>query len=156
MASDYLIKGADHILTMDDNRRELAGADILLRDGVIAEIGQGLTSDAEVLWAGGCVVTPGLVNTHHHLYQTLTRAVPGGQDALLFGWLQTLYPIWQRFGPEEMHVSAQIGLAELALSGCTLSSDHLYLYPNGDWTESCPNRHCAFRNQLPNFSGINW
>ncbi|MGJ8585111.1 MAG: 8-oxoguanine deaminase [Marinosulfonomonas sp.] len=131
MASEYLIKGADHILTMDDDRRELAGADILLRDGVIAEIGQGLTSDAEVLWAGGCVVTPGLVNTHHHLYQTLTRAVPGGQDALLFGWLQTLYPIWQRFGPEEMHVSAQIGLAELALSGCTLSSDHLYLYPNG-------------------------
>jgi cytosine/adenosine deaminase-related metal-dependent hydrolase len=71
------------------------------------------------------------VNTHHHLYQTLTRAVPGGQDALLFGWLKTLYPIWARFGPEEMFVSAQVGLAELALSGCTLTSDHLYLYPNG-------------------------
>nr|MCU0904541.1 8-oxoguanine deaminase [Tabrizicola sp.] len=79
----------------------------------------------------GCVVTPGLVNTHHHLYQTLTRAVPGGQDALLFGWLKTLYPIWSRFGPEEMFVSAQVGLAELALSGCTMTSDHLYLYPNG-------------------------
>jgi cytosine/adenosine deaminase-related metal-dependent hydrolase len=76
-------------------------------------------------------VTPGLVNTHHHLYQTLTRAVPGGQDALLFGWLKTLYPIWARFGPEEMFTSAQVGLAELALSGCTLTSDHLYLYPNG-------------------------
>ncbi len=77
------------------------------------------------------MVTPGLVNTHHHLYQTLTRAVPGGQDALLFGWLKTLYPIWARFGPEEMFVSAQVGLAELALSGCTMTSDHLYLFPNG-------------------------
>jgi cytosine/adenosine deaminase-related metal-dependent hydrolase len=77
------------------------------------------------------VVTPGLINTHHHLYQTLTRAVPGGQDALLFGWLKTLYPIWARMGPEEIFTSAQIGLAELALSGCTLSSDHLYLFPNG-------------------------
>jgi len=81
--------------------------------------------------AANCVVTPGLVNTHHHLFQTLTRAVPAGQDALLFGWLQTLYPIWSRFGPDEMRVSALIGLAELALSGCTLSSDHLYLFPNG-------------------------
>jgi cytosine/adenosine deaminase-related metal-dependent hydrolase len=71
------------------------------------------------------------VNTHHHLYQTLTRAVPGGQDALLFRWLKTLYPIWARFGPEEIFVSAQVGLSELALSGCTLTSDHLYLYPNG-------------------------
>ena len=76
-------------------------------------------------------MTPGLVNTHHHLYQTLTRAVPGGQDALLFGWLKTLYPIWARFSPEEMFTSAQVGLAELALSGCSLTSDHLYLYPNG-------------------------
>ena len=81
--------------------------------------------------ARGCVVTPGLVNTHHHLFQSLTRAVPGGQDALLFGWLQTLYPIWARMGPEEIFVSAQAGLAELALSGCTMSSDHLYLYPGG-------------------------
>ncbi|MDS0926386.1 8-oxoguanine deaminase, partial [Rhodobacter capsulatus] len=84
-----------------------------------------------VVSARGCVVTPGLINTHHHLYQTLTRAVPGGQDALLFGWLKTLYPIWARMGPEEIFTSAQIGLAELALSGCTLSSDHLYLFPNG-------------------------
>jgi cytosine/adenosine deaminase-related metal-dependent hydrolase len=79
----------------------------------------------------GCVVTPGLVNTHHHLYQSLTRAVPGAQNAALFGWLQTLYPIWARFTPEHMRVSAMTGLAELALSGCTMSSDHLYLYPNG-------------------------
>ncbi len=127
-----LLKNAQVIVTMDDTRSELAQADILITDGVIAAVGQGLSvDDAQVVSVEGCVVTPGLVNTHHHLYQTLTRAVPGGQDALLFGWLQTLYPIWAQFGPEEMFVSAQIGLAELALSGCTLTSDHLYLYPNG-------------------------
>jgi len=129
--TDIIIKNADIILTMDDQRRELSGADMRIANGKIAEIGPRLTGTAKTIDAQGCVVTPGLVNTHHHLYQTLTRAVPGGQDALLFGWLQTLYPIWSRFGPEEMHVSALIGLAELALSGCTLSSDHLYLYPNG-------------------------
>ena len=129
--SEILIQNADTILTMDATRRELHGADIVMRDGAITQIGNGLTTTGATISAKGCVVTPGLVNTHHHLYQTLTRAVPGGQDALLFGWLQTLYPIWSRFGPEEMFVSAQIGLAELALSGCTLSSDHLYLYPNG-------------------------
>lgn len=129
--TSVLIRNADSILTMDDTRRELSGADIVIRDGAIAEIGQGLTCEGEVIDAAGCVVTPGLVNTHHHLYQTLTRAVPGGQDALLFGWLRTLYPIWARFTPDHMFTSAQIGLAELALSGCTLSADHLYLYPNG-------------------------
>jgi cytosine/adenosine deaminase-related metal-dependent hydrolase len=129
--TEVLVKGADCILTMDDDRRELAGADILLRNGRIAGVGQELETSGETVLAAGCVVTPGLVNTHHHLYQTLTRAVPGGQDALLFGWLKTLYPIWARFTPDHMHTSAQVGLAELALSGCTLSSDHLYLYPNG-------------------------
>ncbi|EAQ04471.1 hydroxydechloroatrazine ethylaminohydrolase [Pseudooceanicola batsensis HTCC2597] len=128
---ELLIRRAGHMLTMDDDRRELRRADVLIRDGVIAEIGEGLSTTGEVIAAQGCVVTPGLVNTHHHLYQTLTRAVPGGQDALLFGWLRTLYPIWSRFGPEEMRISALAGLAELALSGCSLSSDHLYLYPNG-------------------------
>ncbi|MDP5086929.1 MAG: 8-oxoguanine deaminase [Yoonia sp.] len=130
--AETLIKDADVIVTMDDHRRELQRADLLIRDGVITEVGQGLRAEkATVFNAGGKIVTPGLVNTHHHLYQTLTRAVPGAQDALLFGWLQRLYPIWARFGPEEMFVSAQVGLAELALSGCTLTSDHLYLYPNG-------------------------
>ncbi len=129
---DVLIKGADVILTMDDQRRELHNADVLLRNGQIAQVGQDLIAEAaEVVHANGKIITPGLVNTHHHLYQTLTRAVPGAQDALLFGWLQRLYPIWARFGPEEMYVSAQVGLAELALSGCTLTSDHLYLYPGG-------------------------
>lgn len=129
--TETLIQRADVVVTMDANRREIAGGDVLIRDGVIAAVGQGLTTSGRVARAQGCVVTPGLVNTHHHLYQTLTRAVPGGQDALLFGWLRTLYPIWARFGPEEIFVSAQVGLAELALSGCTMTSDHLYLYPNG-------------------------
>jgi cytosine/adenosine deaminase-related metal-dependent hydrolase len=129
--SEALLRGADVVITMDDAGAELATADVLIRDGVIAAVGQGLTSLGTVHNAAGCVITPGLINTHHHLYQTLTRAVPGGQDALLFGWLRTLYPIWARFGPEEMFSSAQVGLVELALSGCTLSSDHLYLYPNG-------------------------
>jgi cytosine/adenosine deaminase-related metal-dependent hydrolase len=130
--SRLLLKRARLMLTMDDAQRELADCDLLVEGGVIRAIGPGLEAPgAEILDAARCVVTPGLVNTHHHLYQTLTRAVPGAQDALLFGWLKTLYPIWARFGPEEIFTSAQIGLAELALSGCTLSADHLYLYPNG-------------------------
>lgn len=130
--SHLLIRNADLVLTMDDTRSERISCDIRCRDGVLAEIGPGLAPDgAELIDATGCLVTPGLINTHHHLYQSLTRAVPGGQDALLFGWLKTLYPIWARMGPEEIRVSALTGLAELALSGCTLSSDHLYLYPGG-------------------------
>ncbi|MCD1616539.1 8-oxoguanine deaminase [Salipiger marinus] len=129
--TETLIRNARTVLTMDDDATEPGGIDILLRDGVIAAMGEGLPATGEVVEARHCVVTPGLVNTHHHLYQTLTRAVPGGQDALLFGWLKTLYPIWARFGPEEIYTSAQVGLAELALSGCSLTSDHLYLYPNG-------------------------
>jgi cytosine/adenosine deaminase-related metal-dependent hydrolase len=100
-----------------------------------------------VIDATGCVVTPGLVNTHHHLFQTLTRAVPTGQDALLFGWLETLYPIWARMGPDEVRRATELGLAELALSGCSMSSDHLYLYPNGvrleDTIEAAAAMACA-------------
>lgn len=129
--SEIVLKSARTIMTMDDDRRELINTDIRIRGGVISEIGEGLVTTGETHDARSCVVTPGLVNTHHHLYQSLTRAVPGGQNALLFGWLKTLYPIWAQFGPDEMFTSAQVGLAELALSGCTLSSDHLYLYPNG-------------------------
>ncbi len=130
-ANEIILKNADIIMTMDEARQELVGADIRIRGGTISEVGPQLRSAGQTIDASGCLVTPGLVNTHHHLYQTLTRAVPGGQDALLFGWLQTLYPIWEKFGPEEMRISALVGLAELALSGCSLSSDHLYLYPNG-------------------------
>ncbi|MBF9059770.1 8-oxoguanine deaminase [Rhodobacterales bacterium HKCCSP123] len=128
---ETLLRNASVVVTMDDAGTELAGADLLIRDGVIAAVGHGLTTTGEVHDMAGRVVTPGLVNTHHHLYQSLTRAVPGAQNAALFGWLQTLYPIWARFTPEHMRVSAMTGLAELALSGCTMSSDHLYLYPNG-------------------------
>lgn len=128
----FLIRNADVILTMNDSRQEIKGGDILVRDGVIEAVGKGLyDDDAQIIDAEGCLVTPGLVNTHHHLYQTLTRAVPEAQNALLFGWLKTLYPIWSKFGPEHMRVSALVGLAELALSGCSTTSDHLYLYPNG-------------------------
>ena len=133
MGRDIVIKNAQSVLTMDDERRELRAVDIHVKDGQIAAIGQGLriTKTTDVIDGSSCIVTPGLVNTHHHLYQTLTRAVPGGQDALLFGWLQTLYPIWAKFSPDHMRISALVGLAELALSGCTMSSDHLYLFPNG-------------------------
>ena len=115
-----VVRNAARIVTMDGGRRELEDASVLVEDGVIRAVGAEVeAAGAEVLDARGCVVTPGLVNTHHHLYQTLTRAVPAGQDALLFGWLKALYPIWARYQPEDIFVSAQLGLAELALSGCT-------------------------------------
>ncbi len=132
-----VIRNADCVVTMDDARREIANATIAFRDGVI--VGVGTDSDCAamiatadtVIDAHGCVVTPGLVNTHHHLYQTLTRAVPGAANASLFGWLQRLYPIWARYRPDDVYAATRLGLAELALAGCTLSSDHLYLFPNG-------------------------
>lgn len=129
--SELLIKNARHVLTMDDARQEFQDTDILVRDGVIVAVGSGLTTEGERIDGRACLVTPGLVNTHHHLFQSLTRAVPQAQDASLFGWLQALYPIWAEFGPEHIYVSAQVGLAELALSGCSMTSDHLYLFPNG-------------------------
>ncbi|MEX0369020.1 MAG: amidohydrolase family protein, partial [Tateyamaria sp.] len=129
--TDTLVRNASWVVTMDDTRRVLRDCDVLMRDGEIHAVGRDLGSAQTEVDGRGCVVTPGLVNTHHHLYQTLTRAVPQAQDALLFGWLQALYPIWARFTPEHMFVSTQVGLAELALSGCTLTSDHLYLFPNG-------------------------
>ena len=129
---DTLIRNADTIVTMNATRVEHPG-DVLVRDGVVTAVGPDLLppAGAEVIDARGCIVTPGLVNTHHHLFQSLTRAVPGGQDALLFGWLQTLYPVWARYTPDDIRLSAQLGLAELALSGCSTSADHLYLFPNG-------------------------
>jgi cytosine/adenosine deaminase-related metal-dependent hydrolase len=129
-----LIKHAAVVATFADGGAEHIDAGVFCRDGVIEAVGSSGTlppAADEVIDARGCVVCPGLVNTHHHLFQTLTRAVPGAQDASLFGWLKTLYPIWQRLTPEDIYVSALAGLAELALSGCTTSSDHLYLFPNG-------------------------
>ncbi len=129
-----LIRNADVIATQDDARRELARASLFIRGGVIEALGPvaELPSEAdEVIDARGHVVIPGLVNTHHHMYQSLTRAIPAAQNAELFGWLKTLYPIWAGLTPEMVHVSTQVAMAELLLSGCTTSSDHLYLYPNG-------------------------
>ncbi len=128
-----LIKNA-HIVTMDDHLREIPEGGLFIRRGLIQEVGpmRELPETAdEVLDLKGHIVFPGLVNTHHHFYQTLTRAVPAAQDANLFNWLKTLYPIWARLTPEDIFISTQTALAELALSGCTTASDHLYLFPNG-------------------------
>ncbi len=129
-----LLKDADVLVTMDAERREIAGGGVFIRDGVIEAVGPTpelpQTAD-EVVSLAGCVVLPGLVNTHHHMYQSLTRAIPGAQDAELFAWLRRLYPIWAGITPEMIRVSTLTAMAELILSGCTTSSDHLYLYPNG-------------------------
>jgi len=128
-----LIKHA-YLVTMDDHRREIADGGLFIRDGFIEQAGPSaeLPQDAdEVLDLSGHIVLPGLVNTHHHFYQTLTRVVPAAQDANLFNWLKTLYPIWARLTPEAIRISTQTALTELALSGCTTASDHLYLFPNG-------------------------
>lgn len=128
-----LIKHA-YIVTMDDHQREIADGGLFIRDGFIEQVGPTAelpqTAD-EVLDLSGHLVLPGLVNTHHHFYQTLTRVVPAAQDANLFNWLKTLYPIWARLTPEHIRVSTKTALSELALSGCTTASDHLYLFPNG-------------------------
>jgi len=127
-----LIKNA-YIVTMDDKQTEIPNGGIFIRDGIIEKIGQASelpnTAD-EILDLKNHVVVPGLVNTHHHFYQTLTRAVPAAQNANLFNWLKTLYPIWAKIQPDDIFTSTQTALAELALSGCTTASDHLYLYPN--------------------------
>lgn len=132
--STLLVKNADILVTMDEERREIAGGGLFARDGVIEQVG---ASDAlpasadEIIDMTGRIVTPGFVNTHHHLYQNLTRAVPGAQDVSLFGWLKTLYPIWGRMGPAHIRSSTSVGLMEMAETGCTTSSDHLYMFPNG-------------------------
>lgn len=136
MANDrtLLLRDADLLVTMDDARREIAGGSVLVRGGRIQAVGAAadLPTDAdEVIDLAGHIVIPGLVNTHHHMYQSLTRVVPGVQDGELFGWLRGLYPIWARLTPEMIGVSTQTAMAELILSGCTTSSDHLYVYPNG-------------------------
>lgn len=129
-----LVKNAFLIVTMDGQDRELSQAGIFCRDGFIEQLGpqDDLPETADtVLDMEDHIVLPGLVNTHHHFYQTLTRAVPAAQNANLFNWLKTLYPIWARMNPEDIHISTKTALAELALSGCTTASDHLYLFPNG-------------------------
>jgi cytosine/adenosine deaminase-related metal-dependent hydrolase len=127
-----LIRNARLLVTMDAQRREIAGGAVFVRDHVIEAVGatgELPTTADEVIDARDQIVIPGLVNTHHHMTQTLTRAC--AQDDELFGWLRGLYPIWANLTPEMVRVSTQTAMAELLLSGCTTSSDHLYIYPNG-------------------------
>lgn len=141
------IDGALRIVTQDAQRRELADASILVRGHVIEAVGRAADIDAAIerlaraagngmpsirrIDASGCVVTPGLINTHHHMYQSLTRCIVGAQDVDLFGWLRSLYPIWANYDPPAFVTAARVAMAELLLSGCTMTSDHQYLFPNG-------------------------
>ena len=129
-----LIKRARVVATMNDAQQELTDASIFIRDHVIEAVGpsDSLPDTADrVINARGHVVIPGLINTHHHMVQSLTKAVPVSQNAELFAWLKGLYPIWAGLTPEMVRVSTQVAMAELLLSGCTTTSDHLYIYPNG-------------------------
>lgn len=128
-----LVRHADILVTMDASRREISDGGLLIRDNLIEQVGptDELPDQADrVISLEGHIVLPGLINTHHHLYQTLTRAVPAAQNANLFNWLKTLYPIWANLTSEGVYSSALVGMAELIFSGCTTSSDHLYLFPN--------------------------
>lgn len=130
--STLLLQHADVLVTMDAQRRQIKDGALFVRDQAIEQVGPtaSLPASADtVINARGMIVLPGLVNTHHHLYQSLTRAL--AQDSVLFDWLRTLYPIWARLTPETVYLGAKLGLAELMLSGCTTSSDHHYLWPHG-------------------------
>ncbi|MGA7227391.1 MAG: 8-oxoguanine deaminase [Acidimicrobiia bacterium] len=127
-----LIRHAEVLVTMDG--REIRDGGLFARDGVIVEVGDSneLPDRADhVVDLTGHVVLPGLVNTHHHLYQTMTRVVPAAQSSGLFDWLRALYPIWSGLTPEHIRVATTLGLAELALSGCTTAFDHQYIWPGG-------------------------
>ena len=132
--TDLVVAGAHCVATMDEQRGELADGWVAITDGLVSGVGTGVPpAAATTIDASGCLVTPGLVNTHHHLFQNLTRAYPPMTDKSLFGWLQSLYPLWATLDTEAAYLSAWVGLAELALSGCTTSSDHLYLHPRRRW-----------------------
>jgi 8-oxoguanine deaminase len=138
-----LIRGADVVVTMDAVRHEIRGGSVFVRDRVIENVGSdadvaawmaanpATRTPAQTIDARGCVVMPGLVNCHHHLYQSLTRTVGTGQGLGLFDWLKKLYPVWSKVDPDAIHVSAKLALCELVLSGATTVADHLYLFPNG-------------------------
>jgi cytosine/adenosine deaminase-related metal-dependent hydrolase len=134
MVKTLLVKNADVLVTMDDARREIRGGGLYVDGNRIVAVGASETlppTADEVMDLRGHVVLPGLINTHHHMFQSLTRTVPAAQDAELFGWLKVLYPIWAHLTPPMLRVSTQTAMAELMLSGCTTSSDHHYLYRNG-------------------------
>ncbi|WP_223271379.1 8-oxoguanine deaminase [Buttiauxella sp. B2] len=129
-----LLKNADVVVTMDEQRREIKRGCIYIKGNVIVAVGTEAdvpqTAD-RIIDLKGHIVIPGLINTHHHMYQTLTRVVPDAQNGELFKWLSALYPIWERLTPEMMKVATKTAMTELMLSGCTTSSDHQYVYPNG-------------------------
>ncbi len=132
--STLLVRNISYLVTMDEKRREITTGALFIRDGFIEQAGSTdeLPKAADkILDLDGYIVLPGLVNTHHHFYQTLTRAIPAAQNVNLFNWLKILYPIWACMTPDDIFISTQTALAELALSGCTTASDHLYLFPNG-------------------------
>lgn len=132
--TDLVVSGAELLVTMDGDRREISGGWVACTDGLVSAIGgpgdEVPTAD-RVLHADGCLVTPGLVNTHHHIFQNLTRAYAPSVRGTLFEWLTTLYPRWALLDEEASYLSAWVGLAELALGGCTTTTDHLYVHPAG-------------------------
>jgi cytosine/adenosine deaminase-related metal-dependent hydrolase len=130
---NLLLKNCHTVATMVDGAKPLRGVDILLEGGKISAVGPGLQAPAgaRVIDASTCVVYPGFVNTHHHLYQTLTRNIPAVQNAKLFDWLLGLYEIWRELDTEAIEVSTQVGVGELLLSGCTTTTDHFYVFPRG-------------------------
>ena len=129
---DLVVHSARLVATCDPARTELSNGWVAIDGGLITGVGSGVAPSASTtIDAAGCLVTPGLINTHHHLYQNLTRAFPPMTDSPLFGWLQSLYPLWSALDTESVYLSAWVGLAELALSGCTTSTDHLYVHPRG-------------------------
>ncbi|MGG6266658.1 8-oxoguanine deaminase [Leptolyngbya sp. AN03gr2] len=133
--STLLIKNIHTLVTMDTTRREIRSGALFIRDNVIEQVGTTAelpdTADEVLDLCDRHIVLPGLVNTHHHFFQTLTRVIPAAQDGSLFNWLQTLYPIWSKLTSKAIYVSAQVAAVELIRSGCTTASDHLYIYPNG-------------------------
>lgn len=134
MPATLLLRDAEVVVTMDAGRREIRGGWVHLRDGAINCLGgpeDPAPAAAETIRLPGHVLLPGLVNTHHHMFQSLTRALPAAQDAELFDWLGALYPVWARLTPEALRVAAATAMAELVLSGCTTAADHHYIFPNG-------------------------
>jgi cytosine/adenosine deaminase-related metal-dependent hydrolase len=131
--AQLLIRNVHTLVTMDDQRRVLNGVDVRVENGRIAEIGSGLKPAAgtRVVPGDHCVAYPGFINTHHHIYQTLTRNIPRVQNAKLFDWLVDLYEVWRELGPEAVEVSTRVGVGELLLSGCTTTTDHFYVFPRG-------------------------
>src|SRR5215831_14276752 len=133
-AADLLVAGAKLVATCDGSRRELPGGWVAIAGGLISGVGSSLDpvpAAVSVLDASGCLVTPGLINTHHHIYQNLTRSYGPAINGTLFQWLTVLYPLWARIDEEAAYLSAWVGLAELALGGCTTTTDHLYVAPRG-------------------------